>query len=262
MGPEGAVNIIFRRDIAELADAGRAPREADHRLQGALRQPLLGGRARLHRRRDRAARDAPEADPRAARRCRPSASSSRSASTATSRFSASSDPPRARQARPRPRPRARPRSAAIAIARSWIARPVESNSVISSRPGAGPRPGRAGRRRAGSPRRGSTRPAATPPASSPPSDGLLPTRRRTARQRSRPRARPRPCPRASAPSTARCWPGRRSDVEDDRLGAGRHACTTTSWRRPPRARPRAPSRARPPAHRATSRAGSAQTPGP
>ena len=66
MGPEGAVNIIFRRDIADLADPRRAPREADHRLQGALRQPLLGRRARLHRRRDRPPRDAPEADPRPA----------------------------------------------------------------------------------------------------------------------------------------------------------------------------------------------------
>ena len=49
----------------ELADAGGAPPEADRRLQGALRQPVLGRRARLHRRRDRAARDAAEADPRA-----------------------------------------------------------------------------------------------------------------------------------------------------------------------------------------------------
>ena len=62
MGPEGAVNIIYRKDIAAVADARRAPREADRRLQGALRQPLLGGRARLHRRRDRAAPDPPEAD--------------------------------------------------------------------------------------------------------------------------------------------------------------------------------------------------------
>ena len=28
MGPEGAVNIIYRRDLAALADAGRAPPEA------------------------------------------------------------------------------------------------------------------------------------------------------------------------------------------------------------------------------------------
>ena len=67
MGPEGAVNIIYRKDIASVADPRRAPREADRRLQGALRQPLLGGRARLHRRRDRAAPDAPEADQGAAR---------------------------------------------------------------------------------------------------------------------------------------------------------------------------------------------------
>ncbi len=49
----------------ELADARRAPREADRRLQGALRQSLLGGRARLHRRRDHSPRDAPTPDPRA-----------------------------------------------------------------------------------------------------------------------------------------------------------------------------------------------------
>ena len=66
MGPEGAVNIIYRRDLAVLADARRAPQEADGRLQGALRQPLQRGRARLHRRRDPAERDAPEADQRAA----------------------------------------------------------------------------------------------------------------------------------------------------------------------------------------------------
>ena len=65
MGPEGAVNIIFRRDIAVVANAGRAPPEADGGLQGPLRQPVLGGRAGLHRRRDRAAGDAAEADPRA-----------------------------------------------------------------------------------------------------------------------------------------------------------------------------------------------------
>ena len=44
----------------------RAAGEADRRLQGSLRQPLFRGRARLHRRRDRAAPDPPEADPRAA----------------------------------------------------------------------------------------------------------------------------------------------------------------------------------------------------
>ena len=58
MGPEGAVNIIYRRDLATSPTPGRAPPEADGRLQGALRQPVRRRRARLHRRRDRPARDA------------------------------------------------------------------------------------------------------------------------------------------------------------------------------------------------------------
>ena len=45
---------------------GRAPRRADRRLQGALRQPVHGRRARLRRRGDRAAPHAPGADRRAA----------------------------------------------------------------------------------------------------------------------------------------------------------------------------------------------------
>ena len=65
MGPEGAVNIIYRRDIASSPTPEAAAREAHRRLQGALRQPLHGGRARLHRRRPDPARDAPEADHRA-----------------------------------------------------------------------------------------------------------------------------------------------------------------------------------------------------
>ena len=63
MGPEGAVNIIYRRDIASSPTPDERRAEADGRLQGALREPVLGGRARLHRRRDRPARDAPAADP-------------------------------------------------------------------------------------------------------------------------------------------------------------------------------------------------------
>ncbi len=60
MGPEGAVNIIYRRDIAASPTPDERRAEADQRLQGALRQSVRGGRARLHRRRDRAARDAAE----------------------------------------------------------------------------------------------------------------------------------------------------------------------------------------------------------
>ena len=66
MGPEGAVNIIYRRDLAKSPTPDERRVEADRRLQGPLREPVLGGRARLHRRRDRAAPDPPEADPRAA----------------------------------------------------------------------------------------------------------------------------------------------------------------------------------------------------
>jgi len=39
MGPEGAVNIIYRRDLRAEPDSGRAPSEADGRLQGALANP-------------------------------------------------------------------------------------------------------------------------------------------------------------------------------------------------------------------------------
>ena len=49
----------------ELAHARHAAPEADQRLQGPLRQPLRGRRARLPRRRDHPPRDAPEADHRA-----------------------------------------------------------------------------------------------------------------------------------------------------------------------------------------------------
>ena len=55
MGPEGAVNIIFRK----RARGGRRPRGAargaDRGLPRAVREPVRGRRARLRRRRDRAA---------------------------------------------------------------------------------------------------------------------------------------------------------------------------------------------------------------
>ncbi len=65
MGPEGAVNIIHRRDIAgsPTPDTRRGKLIDDYKARFA--NPVLRGRARLHRRRDRAARDAPEADRRA-----------------------------------------------------------------------------------------------------------------------------------------------------------------------------------------------------
>ena len=42
MGPEGAVNIVFRRGARERR-IGRRAGPADRRLQGAIRQPLHGG---------------------------------------------------------------------------------------------------------------------------------------------------------------------------------------------------------------------------
>ena len=61
-GPRGRGQHHLPQGHRLLADARRAPPEADRRLQSPLRQPLLGGRARLHRRRDRAAPDPAEAD--------------------------------------------------------------------------------------------------------------------------------------------------------------------------------------------------------
>ena len=65
-GPRGRRQHHLPPRHRRLADARLAPPEADRGLQGALRQPLRGGRARLHRRRDRPPRDAPEGDHRAA----------------------------------------------------------------------------------------------------------------------------------------------------------------------------------------------------
>ena len=63
MGAEGAVNIVYRRELAgAIAELRQAE---DRRIQRALRQPVRRRRARLSRRRDRAARNAPAADPRA-----------------------------------------------------------------------------------------------------------------------------------------------------------------------------------------------------
>ncbi len=65
MGPEGAVNIVFRNELAEAEDPDGAARGADRRLQGAVRQSVHRCRARLCRRRDPAAPDAAGADLRA-----------------------------------------------------------------------------------------------------------------------------------------------------------------------------------------------------
>ena len=62
MGPEGAVNIIFRKELEDAADPEARRVRADRRLQGALREPVPRRRAGLRRRGDRAAPDAADPD--------------------------------------------------------------------------------------------------------------------------------------------------------------------------------------------------------
>ena len=81
MGPEGAVNIVFRKELEEADDPRGPPRRADRRLQGAVRQPVHGRRARLRRRRHRAAAHAPGA----LRRPRDRADQAREAAAAQAR---------------------------------------------------------------------------------------------------------------------------------------------------------------------------------
>ena len=54
MGPQGAVNIIFRKEIEAAADPVARRAELVERVHRAVRQPLRGRRAGLRRRRDRA----------------------------------------------------------------------------------------------------------------------------------------------------------------------------------------------------------------
>ena len=85
MGPEGAVNIIFRKELEQRRRPGRAPRRADRRVPRALREPVLGRRARLRRRRDRAAAHAARADLGARDGAHEARARGRRASTGTSR---------------------------------------------------------------------------------------------------------------------------------------------------------------------------------
>ena len=59
MGPEGAVNIVFRKELEEADDPEARRRRADRGVPRAVRQPVHRGRARLRRRRDRAPPHAP-----------------------------------------------------------------------------------------------------------------------------------------------------------------------------------------------------------
>ena len=113
MGPNGAVEIVYRRELAEAADPARPAGRADRRVHRALRQPVHRGRARLRRRRHLAGRHPAPSSAAASTSSPPSARSCRGASTATCRCDAR--PPHGAAtgvvARPAPAPRARPRRA-------------------------------------------------------------------------------------------------------------------------------------------------------
>ena len=75
MGPQGAVEIAYRREIIEADRPGRPQGRAGRGVHRAVRQPVPGRRARLRRRRDRPGRDPHQADRRASSCCAPSGKS-------------------------------------------------------------------------------------------------------------------------------------------------------------------------------------------
>ena len=50
MGPDGAVNIVYRNEIAKAADPAATRARVHRRLPREVREPVQGRRARLHRR--------------------------------------------------------------------------------------------------------------------------------------------------------------------------------------------------------------------
>ena len=67
MGAEGAVNILYKRELEAAADVAAARAREDRRVSREVREPVRRRAARLHRRGHRAASDAREADRRARR---------------------------------------------------------------------------------------------------------------------------------------------------------------------------------------------------
>ena len=80
MGPEGAVNIVYRKEIQAAADPAAGPRALRRGVQGQVREPVQGRGARLHRR-----GDLPAPAPHPPRRAR--SSSSATSATRTRRRS-------------------------------------------------------------------------------------------------------------------------------------------------------------------------------
>ncbi len=66
MGPQGAVEIVYRRELQQAADPIARRAELVLGVHREVRQPVRRGRARVHRRRDRPRRDTPQIGRRAA----------------------------------------------------------------------------------------------------------------------------------------------------------------------------------------------------
>jgi hypothetical protein len=64
MGPDGAVNIIFRKELAQAEDPVKRKAELVAEYREKFANPLYGRFARLYRRCDRAARNTPAPDQR------------------------------------------------------------------------------------------------------------------------------------------------------------------------------------------------------
>ena len=90
MGPEGAVNIVFRIRARRVGGRRREAGRADRGVQGALREPVHRRGARVRGRRDRAAAHAAGADLRARDGAHEARAEAASGSTATFPCSVSS----------------------------------------------------------------------------------------------------------------------------------------------------------------------------
>ena len=66
MGPEGAVNIVYRRELAAAADRDAVRAQKTDEFRERFANPFIAAERRLHRRRHRAARNPPARDPRLA----------------------------------------------------------------------------------------------------------------------------------------------------------------------------------------------------
>ena len=85
MGPDGAVNIVFRNELQRRRRSRRAPRRARAGLPREVREPVEGGRARLHRRGRSSPRRRGRRSSTRSRCSRPSATPTRRRSTETFR---------------------------------------------------------------------------------------------------------------------------------------------------------------------------------